>query len=215
MGTPGAFGVRCDSVDRLSYNHCDSYPSGLGAQLLTQVRGANLDDWREKARKLVGVDGASAAIPTEADIEQLKPFTDLSVSERKPTDWYCLFRKLQGDIPETLKLGRYLRAEEFLADSLFCEWVYVVNLDENQFEIYKGYQLDPHSSGRYATKEPSMRKEDGEVGTYYPVALYCTLSLQEVQGEAMLVEDTMNKLEVFEELEYDEIKFRAVDDGEI
>jgi hypothetical protein len=30
----------------------------------------------------------------------------------------------------------------FAADSLFCEWGYVINLDDNLFEVYKGFNKD-------------------------------------------------------------------------
>ena len=39
----------------------------------------------------------------------------------------------------------------FLADSLFCEWAYVINLDNSQFEVYRGFNQDPMAPGRYAS----------------------------------------------------------------
>lgn len=32
---------------------------------------------------------------------------------------------------------------EFLNDSLFCEWTYIINLDNEQFEVYRGFNKDP------------------------------------------------------------------------
>ena len=37
MSTRGTFGFRLDGVDRISYNHSDSYPSYLGVRMLEQA----------------------------------------------------------------------------------------------------------------------------------------------------------------------------------
>jgi len=39
---------------------------------------------------------------------------------------------------------------DFLKDSLFCEWGYVINLDKGVLEIYRGFQKAP-SKNRYHT----------------------------------------------------------------
>lgn len=36
---------------------------------------------------------------------------------------------------------------EFAADSLFCEWVYVIDLDKCTFEVYEGFNKKPLSDG--------------------------------------------------------------------
>jgi len=45
----------------------------------------------------------------------------------------------------------------FLKESLHCEWGYVINLDKNVLEIYKGYNAKPGNGkrGRYADAGPS------------------------------------------------------------
>ena len=57
----------------------------------------------------------------------------------------------------------------FAGDSLFCEYAYVVDLDKNTFEAYKGFQTEPLEAGeRFASfkiTDKSSRQE------YYPVKL--------------------------------------------
>ena len=48
--------------------------------------------------------------------------------------------KLVQDNPEGLELRDRI---EFAADSLMCEWAWVVDLDEGTFEAYKGYNYTP------------------------------------------------------------------------
>ncbi len=38
MGTRGLYGFRKDGVNKLTYNHYDSYPSGLGKHILEVIR---------------------------------------------------------------------------------------------------------------------------------------------------------------------------------
>jgi hypothetical protein len=40
---------------------------------------------------------------------------------------------------------------ELLADSNTCEWAYIINIDDECLEIYKGPNLDPNALGRYAS----------------------------------------------------------------
>ena len=178
MGTRGAFGFLVDGETKVTYNHWDSYPSGLGQDLvdtLTEILDEYSFDWLcEKARKLQFVPNRG---PTEEEIARLRPWTDLSVSERSTSDWYCLLRNAQGDLRATLRAGLIRNSVSFLSDSLFCEFAYVINLDDNLFEIYKGFQKDPHQLGRYhnqLTKDFDERVEQGRTA-YYPVALQASL----------------------------------------
>ena len=96
MGTRGIFGVRIDGTDKLAYNHYDSYPSGLGDSVLGDLKKMLAEkgqDWiSEKARAVACVIGDSE--PSAEQIGRFKRYADLSVSEQRLTDWYCLLRNL-------------------------------------------------------------------------------------------------------------------------
>lgn len=183
MGTRGAFGVRIDGQDKLMYNHFDSYPSGLGTEIVDYiqaglVKGGNIEQLKTWARNLKLID--KDIPPTQEDIERLAEYTDLGVSGQSTSDWYCLTRKMQGDLQACLKAGYMLPANDFVNDSLFCEYAYIINLDDETLECYKGFQREPHQLGRYATnqlgKEYDYRKGSGSPD-YYPVALVGTFPL--------------------------------------
>ena len=162
MGTRGTYGFHVDGQDKLSYNHFDSYPTGLGNDVLKALK-AWLDrpDFAEKARSIKLIDQDTT--PTAADIEACKPYTNLGVSRQSTQDWYCLLREAQGDLDAALKTGILLERNDFIKDSLFCEWGYIVNLDDQTLEIYRGFQGEPHQAGRYANGEADRG--------YYPCAL--------------------------------------------
>ena len=89
--------------------------------------------------------------PRSELIEKYKKYADLGVSTRKHEEWYCLLRKTQGDLFQyNNDLRHMIDSHMFLADSLFCEWAYIVNLDTEKLEVFRGFNQDRHAPGRYA-----------------------------------------------------------------
>ena len=65
----------------------------------------------------------------------------------------------------------------FIRDSLFCEWGYILNLDEGVLEVYQGFQKSPHDNGRYSDTEASS-------SGYYGSALIVTFPLDNLPSAA-------------------------------
>ena len=109
MGTRGLFGVKINGVDKLTYNHSDSYPSTLGCNIVKDIIKIRTDenlgiDWlKEKAEKLRLVDSHST--PTAKDCLKFGRHCDLIGSRQSTQDWHCLLRNLQGDFIGTLSAG--------------------------------------------------------------------------------------------------------------
>lgn len=174
MGTRGVMGFRVDGIDKMTYNHFDSYPTCLGASIAEDaasiLKSAGLNGLKDMIRKLRVVDPKTEK-PSKKDIACLNEWTDLNVSEQSTSDWYCLTRNLQGKCKDTLKAGVIVDSGDFIYDSLFCEWAYIINCDDEVLEIYKGFQSRPHNRGRYSDHEPKNRAGD----EYYSVALHRTI----------------------------------------
>jgi hypothetical protein len=68
---------------------------------------------------------------------------------------------------------------DFIKDSLFCEWGYVINLDDEVLEVYRGFQTEPHKN-RYTDY---VYESGGE--TYYPCKLIKFLPLNDIPNDIM------------------------------
>ena len=188
MGTRGCYGFRKNGIDKLTYNHYDSDPDYRGKIMVTFCKETSLDEMNEIYDRLILVNENDK--PTQEQIEECKRYYNGDVSCKTPEDWYCLLRNAQGE-PNEYKNGlRYMiDNHDFIKDSLWCEYAYIINLDTEELEFWVGGQDKPDIYNRYGVK----RNED-----YYPckmVASYplVTISLNEYSVRDFV--DDMKKAE--------------------
>lgn len=147
MGTRGLYGFRKNGVDKTTYNHFDSYPECLGRNILEFIRnhGEKLNSIFDNII-MVNEDD----IPTKEQIEECKEYCDTSVSKQTEEEWYCLLHETQGDLEPYINGLKYMiDSHEFILDSLFCEYAYIINLDTNKLEFWVGFQKKPDETNRY------------------------------------------------------------------
>ena len=151
MGTRGLYGFRKNGVDKLTYNHYDSYPDCLGATMIDFCKNTSTKEMNEIFDRIVLVKEDSE--PTKAQINECAEYYNGSVSTQSVTDWYCLLREAQGN-PDAYKNGlKYMiDSHNFIKDSLFCEYAYIINLDQNELEFWVGFQKEPWDDNRYGTE---------------------------------------------------------------
>jgi hypothetical protein len=78
---------------------------------------------------------------------------------------------------------------EFAADSLFCEWAYVIDLDKNTFEIYKGFNKRKLAK----TERFKFLEKQVKAGSkYQPVCLVKTYRLSRLPTLAGLIKACPN-----------------------
>ncbi|AEG14525.1 hypothetical protein Desku_0926 [Desulfofundulus kuznetsovii DSM 6115] len=161
-------------MDKVTYNHSDSHPEWLGSEIVAFIRRTPYEEMVEAARKIVLV--SEREEPTDEQIEECRKFFNLFGDCGK--QWYWLLRDAQGNLDVYLRGLRYMiDYKDFLADSLFCEWAYIINLDERIFEVYRGFQRkrDRNPRNRYR----NMETHDGK---YYPVKLVVEFPLKNIPG---------------------------------
>lgn len=175
MGTRGLYGFVVSGEVKAVYNHYDSYPSELGKNLVREILDLGIDTeegYQKINTQAIALVDVSNRKPNADDVERWKDYTDLSVSEQSKEDWYCLMHNAQGRVTPMLTIGQCEDYEDFAKSSLFCEWGYLINLDDKVFEVYQGYQKEPHTEGRFASK----RSRDG----YYPIKLIKKIPFDEL-----------------------------------
>ena len=168
MGTRGAFGVIIGEQEKIGYNQFDSYPEGRGIEQLQWVRQivftkdysfpGDFSKFKTLAEECEVVDDSTK--PTKREKEALRGWTDLNVSEQSTDDWYCLTRDTHGSIENMLRCGFIYDNRDFPLDSLFCEWAYIVDFDQEVFEVYQGFQKKLPKKGRWAGRP--TKEEDAE-----------------------------------------------------
>lgn len=209
MGTRGFITFVNGGVEKTTYNQFDSYPDGLGLAVLHgvgELLGAKLpnkdaayvDAITELRRTVSWLRVVQADTPVEAaDIDMYAMWTDKFVDthdengDRRTTpSWYQLLRATQGDVQEILSAGCMLDASDFPADSLFAEWGYVIDLDDEDLEVYEGFQEEAHDVGRFARRE---RRTYSGGSVYYPVKRIASWPLSELPAPEEFIAATTGR----------------------
>lgn len=170
MGTRNLTAVFLDGKYRIAqYGQWDGYPSGQGVICL------------EFARKVLANNHISRFIGklhqcrylNEEEIDEI----NARIDRGELRDWQRVYPELSRDTAANIlnmvyesENGLKLRDNiEFAADSLFCEWAYVIDLDKGTFEVYQGFNQEPlePTDRFYGLKPEPGHLQSTE--TYYPV----------------------------------------------
>ena len=186
MGTRGCYGFKKNGEDKLTYNHYDSYPSYLGEHVAEFCKSTSITEMNEIFDRIVLVDEMSK--PTKKQVVECIEYYDGTVSTQSVEDWYCLLREVQGDLNVYKNGLRYMIDScDFIKNSLFCEYAYIINLDTNCLEFWVGFQDKPCEGNRYGT-------ETGDnLDKYYPCKMMSYYSL-DTEKTAQEIVDDMNKM---------------------
>lgn len=148
MSTRGAVGFLKDEHLTTLFQGCDAYPGGLGNDVLDFIRRYKVEDLKDL------VDGFL-----------------LTDDEKEGANLYTLKDFWAGEKKEVLVYDD----TSFAHNSLHCEWLYIINLDLEVLEIYKGFN-EKLPVGRFRHVPRSKDR-------YYAVTLVKTLSFDDLPPE--------------------------------
>ena len=178
------------------YGQWDGYPDGLGMDLAGFLDGVNLDVLRQAIEKCVFVDRKTIEkYYKEAGHDGSPNGVKLDVGDTFKAKHPLLDRDYSGGKALEVILGLVNKKGpielsdqgDFARDSLFCEWAYVLDLDKEVIEIYKGFN----------TKNPLMKKDrfyylqdkakltKSGKNLYFPVKLEKSWPIKEFNEEAV------------------------------
>ena len=187
------------------YGQWDGYPDGQGAIVCDFIM-ANLQN--EDSLALFELRIESLVEISEADLKALwvsvgaNPHNNLvgmDVCDRFNEKWPWLNRDCGANILQHImdRPGLQISLDiEFASASLFCEWVWLLNLDDKTLEVFRGFNKEPLSEGeRFKNLEELPRKDDDE---YYPVKLWQKIQFDKITNK------TIEELNALRTKEYEE-----------
>ena len=178
MGTRGLYGLRKDGIDKVTYNHWDSYPDVLGFNVSEFCANTSFENLVKIYNNIYLVNEGSTPTSEQRDWCVQCGLYNENVSTRSEEDWYCLLRNIQGDLERLKELALNGKAymidnQSFIRDSLFCEYAYIINLDTKMLEFWTGFQKTPQEGNRYGRTDAQG---------YYPCKLTLQIPLDEIKS---------------------------------
>lgn len=189
MGTRNLTMVAKDGQIVLAqYGQWDGYPSGNGVVVLNFLKNEMKDNFAEQVDKLRDIKTTDIIKKmTGVTLEELTDEMDAKLMKENPQlSRDCgagILKVIQDNKNDVLMVYNNV---DFAADSLFCEWAYLVDLDKQVLEVYKGFNTSPLDKDERF--EFLTEKSEGE---YKPIILVKKYSLLDLPSE----EDFLKELE--------------------
>ena len=206
MGTRNLVCVMKDREYRVAqYGQWDGYPDGQGIDVLKFLKTYNKEKFLNNLDKYIqfgtdeqiqeqwiqcGSDGSGWCTSDISDKhDQLFPENSRNTGAG-----------ILSIIAKTKKKLLLQNTIDFAVDSLFCEFVYVVDFDKNTYEIYEGFNenfLDPNERFSFlinnkTEEEHILDKLTGNEIKYFPVKLIKTFDLDNLPSK----KDFLNSFKV-------------------
>lgn len=187
MGTRHLTIVRLDGDYKVAqYGQWDGYPEGQGATVLEFLQGWSRPEFEAKLR--------ASSFLTAPEIEEINATIKReNLGERWQRRWPALTRDMGAEIlsliagaPPGIKLRNSIG---FAGDSLFCEFAYLIDLDANVLEVYRGFRKEPLPEGERFANHPGLEKTDG----YYPICKAASYPLTELPTVEKMLADVTEK----------------------
>ena len=177
MGTRHIIQVIKDNKTLISqYGQYDGYPEGQGVDVLNFVRNMDSDAF--------GIKVSNCEYPPASELEN-------ATVEDYPTMSRTMSAGILQYIQDSTEPVPLLVDLDFMNDSLFCEWVYVIDLDNDKLEVYEGFNKSPvPKTNRFQLAEGEIPTPSYAGGnTYYPVVLVKEYDFDNLPSDAQFIRE--------------------------
>lgn len=176
MGTRNLTVVKANNKVKVAqYGQWDGYPEGVGQDIVDFLTSNtnNLDELKRRILEIKEItEDEHRSRWSEAGADPNSEFVSMDVSNKFKQLYPELSRDTSGGILLKHIMSRESDADplrvkkdlNFGTDSLFCEWAYLLDLDENLLYVYEGFQEEPHDQGIFVKLEGYEDKSN----EYYP-----------------------------------------------
>ncbi|TAQ87032.1 hypothetical protein B7494_g4649 [Chlorociboria aeruginascens] len=148
MGTNGLIGLITRGARHAAFNMYDSYPTGLGQDIVAFLLALKPEEYSEMDRLISAITWVDRKSTPPVELQERYEkagFSDLQVSRQRLDDWYCLLRNIQGEkLLPAIKaglVGHLCEEIEFLKDGLFCEWAYFIDFENQKLEVWNAAKM--------------------------------------------------------------------------
>ena len=168
--------IKNKEIKVAQYGQFDGHIDSTGTHILNFLKTHSLEKFSEKINKIrfftkeeKEVFLEDSKVLTPKDFNQKYPFAD----RRFGSEILDLIYDNNLDI--TVLENKFM----FAADGLMCEYGYVIDLDNNKFEIYEGFNMDPldESERFYCLTEYDNNTQ------YTPIKFLCSFNLDNLPFE--------------------------------
>lgn len=191
MGTRNLTMVILNGEHKIAqYGQWDGYPEGQGLTCLLFLKNNDIQEFKNRVSKCsyMGEDEINK-IWEEAGSED--GFISMEGSYKVKNKYPTLSRDQGAEILH-LVMGGHCNLQDsssFAADSLFCEWGYVIDLDNNKFEVYTGFNKSPLELNE---RFYSLQKDGSD---YYPIKLVAYFDIDNLPSKEEFVGTFINSEE--------------------
>jgi hypothetical protein len=169
------------------YGQWDGYPEGQGKTVYEFLKRNDLEEFRKQLAKCY--------FASETELEEIQVYMDnllknvSSFEDRKELIQHSRYNHLHRDTGADILNKIHYSLEEkivlensisFAGDSLFCEWAYVIDLDKNTLEVYKGLNKHPIDPAERFANLPIDPRAD----KYYQIKLLKSFPLNDLPPTA-------------------------------
>jgi hypothetical protein len=144
MGTRGSVGFIANEKNYLTYNHFDSYPDGLGVDVIEFIIKTN--DWDDIKKNVIKLQKVNETDKCPDDLIPMYEQFHQHVSSGD--DWYSYLRDLQGiewiyHLDEIEHMCFMEGDIESIVKDCFIEYTYIINLDDMTFNFWSHGNKEP------------------------------------------------------------------------
>lgn len=204
MGTRHLIAVIQNEEPKVAqYGQWDGYPRGQGIQILKflsrnnerysikdkqnigQKNNTDLKIFRDKIAKTIFLPEKELTKRWREFDPEGKEWVSVEVSNKFLKKYPELHRDSGSDILQLIYEGKAYELNnsfDFADNSGYCEWAYVIDLDKDTFEIFKGYVKEPLNENERFYNNGAINAN--AIGTkYYPVKHIHTFDLNNLPSE--------------------------------